>query len=163
VASSLTSIYVRKNCKLDRRIELNWNNYEDFHRGDFVALFDFDVSNLRDVKVEELESAAKECIGVTESSGSYLTSTRWEKKDLNFKQDPFLGYWIAYIGERNGSLQVLQTNSLRLWPTWMNDMKKCIGDIPLHSLMIPGTHDSGSWRPYEASSCENIYVRYYIW
>lgn len=45
----------------------------------------------------------------------------------------------------------------------MRDLKDVIGDIPLHSLMIPGAHDAGSWMEYDHSTCENIYVRHYIW
>lgn len=28
---------------LDRRLELNWNNFKDFRNGDIIGVFDFDV------------------------------------------------------------------------------------------------------------------------
>ena len=34
---------------------------------------------------------------------------------------------------------------MRLRPQWMYEDRHIIGDMPLHSLMIPGTHNSGAY------------------
>merc|ERR1711997_887341 len=44
------------------------------------------------------------------------------------------GFWIAHL--RNNS--VLKMNCLLIRPRWMWEEKDVIGNVPLHSLMIPG-------------------------
>ena len=38
-------------------------------------------------------------------------------------------------------------NCLLIRPRWMWEEKDVIGNMPLNSLMIPGTHNSGSFIP----------------
>ncbi|CAL8117956.1 unnamed protein product [Orchesella dallaii] len=71
-------------------------------------------------------------------------------------KDPcFLGYWIAYIRVTttadNGTTttKVLKSNCLKLHPFWMAELGETIGDLPVTSLIIPGTHNSGSWEKYK--------------
>ena len=42
---------------------------------------------------------------------------------------------------------VLRMNCLLIRPRWMWEERDVIGDIPLNALMIPGTHNSGSYIP----------------
>jgi len=149
---------------IDRRLELNWNNFE-YRPGDFVCLFDFDIEEYsRENRSSNLPDLARELIEVSSGhQGYYRSSVRYEKRALSVKGNRQMGFWIAYIRNENGTAwKVLKSNSLRIFPLWMNELKDIIGDIPLHSLMIPGTHDAGSWMEYDVSRCENIYVRYYI-
>ena len=46
---------------------------------------------------------------------------------------------------------VLKMNCLLIRPRWMWEEKDVIGNVPLHSLMIPGTHNSGSFIPRGSS------------
>lgn len=36
-------------------------------------------------------------------------------------------------------------NCLRIRPTWMNEERQVIGDVPLSTIMLPGTHNSGAY------------------
>jgi len=36
-------------------------------------------------------------------------------------------------------------NCLRIRPTWMNEEREVIGDVPLSTIMLPGTHNSGAY------------------
>ncbi|OXA59358.1 PI-PLC X domain-containing protein 1 [Folsomia candida] len=148
---------------LDRRLELNWTNFQDFRNGDIIGVFDFDVNkDLREKdKGKSIVELAKESAAVTGQRGCYKTSVRYERRPLCAK-DRSLGYWVAYLRFQTGSWVVVKSNFLKVRPLWMRELKNIIGDIPLHSLMIPGSHDAGSWMEYDHGTCENIYVRYYI-
>lgn len=90
------------------------------------------------------------------------------------KSPCILGYWIAYVRtireSFNSSYQsikinplempstssavkektmILKSNCLRVRPFWMHELKEVIGELPVTSLMIPGTHNSGSWEAYK--------------
>jgi len=151
---------------LDRRLELNWNNFRDHRNGDLVCLFDFNVEKElppNKDKTKCIVELAKESASVTGIRGSHRTSVRLERRDYSMNCEKNLGWWVAYLRFQAGSWVILKSNNLRIHPTWMRELKDVIGNIPLHSLMIPGSHDAGSWMEYEPSTCENIYVRYYIW
>ena len=42
---------------------------------------------------------------------------------------------------------VLRMNCLLIRPRWMWEERDIIGNTPLHSHMLPGTHNSGSFIP----------------
>ena len=46
---------------------------------------------------------------------------------------------------------VLRMNCLLIRPRWMWEERDVIGNTPLHSLMLPGTHNSGSFIPKGSS------------
>lgn len=151
---------------LDRRLELNWNKFEDHKPGDVVALFDFDPEdkNVRSSTTTLLD-LAKETVEVESSRGYHRTTVRLERKPLSTKGDTCLGWWIVYMrrSQANSSWLVLKSNTFRTRPHWMRELRNVIGDVPLTSMMIPGTHDAGAFMEYDPVRCENIYVRYYIW
>ena len=39
----------------------------------------------------------------------------------------------------------MKANCIRVRPEWMYEDRHIIGDIPLHALMLPGTHNSGAY------------------
>ena len=39
----------------------------------------------------------------------------------------------------------MKANCIRVRPQWMYEDRHIVGDIPLHALMIPGTHNSGAY------------------
>ncbi|XP_036329031.1 PI-PLC X domain-containing protein 1-like [Rhagoletis pomonella] len=54
------------------------------------------------------------------------------------------GYWASYV---NGSGAILKSACLRAYPRWMREMHTVVGGMRMRDLFIPGTHDSGSYRP----------------
>jgi hypothetical protein len=50
---------------------------------------------------------------------------------------------------------VLRMNCLLIRPRWMWEERDVIGNTPLHSLMLPGTHNSGSFIPKGSSVSMN--------
>lgn len=59
-------------------------------------------------------------------------------------QSSCYGYWASYI---NAKGKILAKTCVRAYPNWMNEMRDVINDLRLRDLFIPGTHDSGSYRP----------------
>lgn len=59
-------------------------------------------------------------------------------------QSTCYGYWASYI---NAEGTILAKTCVRAHPIWMNEMRDVINDLRLRDLFIPGTHDSGSYRP----------------
>ncbi|KAK0084684.1 hypothetical protein PV325_006594 [Microctonus aethiopoides] len=41
---------------------------------------------------------------------------------------------------------ILTSACLQIWPTWMYDLRRQLGRLPIGSLMIPGTHNSGCYK-----------------
>ncbi|KAG1657828.1 Heparan-alpha-glucosaminide N-acetyltransferase [Nymphon striatum] len=70
-------------------------------------------------------------------------------------QDRCLDFWIAYV--RNSS--TVATNCLKTNPNWMNTSKAVIGDVYLRKVMIPGSHNSGS---YSTKVSKSIISRFLI-
>ena len=56
---------------------------------------------------------------------------------------------------------VLKMNCLLIRPRWMWEEKDVIGNVPLHSLMIPGTHNSGSFIPRGSTVSNRDYQIFY--
>ena len=54
---------------------------------------------------------------------------------------------IGYV--RNN--RTLKANCLKLRPRWMWRERGAIGDIPLHALMIPGSHNAGAYKIIDVS------------
>ena len=67
-------------------------------------------------------------------------------------------YWIAYV--RAGS--VLAVNCIKIQPVWMWEMRDDIDSIPLHGLMIPGTHNSGAYDKFTAYTDDTVVMRYSV-
>ncbi|XP_015514438.1 PI-PLC X domain-containing protein 1 [Neodiprion pinetum] len=45
---------------------------------------------------------------------------------------------------KNG--EFLTSSCLQIWPTWMYDLRRQLGRLPIGTLMIPGTHNSGCYK-----------------
>ncbi|XP_068151691.1 PI-PLC X domain-containing protein 1 [Drosophila tropicalis] len=68
------------------------------------------------------------------------------------------GYWASYIDQKG---TILAKTCLKAFPRWMNDMRSVIGDLRLRDLFIPGSHDSGSYRPnFDPLIRENLVTKY---
>lgn len=133
----------------DRLIEINWNGAYP-RKGDWVGLYDH--------YPDDSGSQPLTQVPVSMSRGYIKTKVRFERMPLHVDQDPCLGYWIAYVRENS----VLLRNCLQIYPKWMVEMKDIIGDLPLHALMLPGTHNSGSWKEYDGPSSDTVFLRYLV-
>jgi len=91
-------------------------------------------------------------------SGSILTNVEYsmtdeivqnirEQKDIGTMESPYT--LINHADTKNAIETKILSSSFKLYPRWMNEFKEVIGDIPLTSLMIPGSHDAGSYQSFE--------------
>ncbi|CAG7827403.1 unnamed protein product [Allacma fusca] len=125
-----------------RELELNWMNFDfDNYDNHLVTLFDHDP--------EQDPSSPLTSYAVRERTGSVKTNYRLEVLNFTNVRQEFCLAWIGYF--RSGDVRPHKSNCLRLYPTWMNDLKDIIGNKPLRKLMIPGTHDAGAWLVYDGS------------
>ncbi|KAH8353504.1 hypothetical protein KR084_011412 [Drosophila pseudotakahashii] len=68
------------------------------------------------------------------------------------------GFWASYI---DGQGNILAKTCLRVFPRWMNELKSKIGEMRLRDLFIPGSHDSGSYRPnFDPLLKESLVTKY---
>lgn len=68
------------------------------------------------------------------------------------------GYWVSYV-DKNGN--ILAFNCMQAHPKWMNEMRSVVSGLRMRDLFIPGTHDSGSYRPnFSPSRRETIVTKY---
>ncbi|XP_077295162.1 PI-PLC X domain-containing protein 1-like [Arctopsyche grandis] len=53
-----------------------------------------------------------------------------------------LPFWIASFRDN----QLLKSDCLKMQPTWMGDIKQDIADLQLFKIILPGTHNAGSYQ-----------------
>ena len=51
---------------------------------------------------------------------------------------------------------VPQFNCIKIQPRWVQDMKEVVGDLQLHSLLIPGSHNAGAYNKFTSYSGDNV-------
>lgn len=69
------------------------------------------------------------------------------------------GYWASYVSGADGSIQA--TTCIRAYPRWMNDFRSVVGGLRFRDLLIPGSHDSGSYRTnFDPLEKETIVTKY---
>ena len=142
-----------------RRLELNWVTPLDREEGDYVGLF-------RDDPQWYGLSSPVITIPASYPGQYYLSSI--EFPDINILHHTLLpmpprtmclyNYWIAYIREGD----ILAVNCIKIQPVWMWEMKDHIGSIPLHALMIPGTHNSGAYDKFTSYTDDTVVTRYSV-
>ncbi|XP_077295118.1 PI-PLC X domain-containing protein 2-like [Arctopsyche grandis] len=139
----------RKNAGL---LELNWN-VECDNGADWVGLFEDDPTTWSDPIVKI--NVSRFSSGFHRTNVPFLFSELpggWHKElaetSFSIKPGPHcFPYWIASF--KND--RILHTNCLKIQPTWMHDNIDQLNNIPLSNLLIPGTHNSGSYN-YSAHS-----------
>ncbi|XP_053687907.1 PI-PLC X domain-containing protein 3 [Sabethes cyaneus] len=68
------------------------------------------------------------------------------------------GYYAYFINE-NGTIR--SEHCMKLYPTWMNDLRSHLGRFRLRELFLPGTHDSASYKKnFSHHSQDNIVTKY---
>ncbi|EDW64160.1 PI-PLC X domain-containing protein 1 [Drosophila virilis] len=73
-------------------------------------------------------------------------------------QSACYGYWASYIDAQG---RILAKSCVRAYPRWMHELRAVVGDLRLRDLFIPGTHDSGSYRPnFDPLLRESLVTKY---
>ncbi|XP_022248514.1 PI-PLC X domain-containing protein 3-like [Limulus polyphemus] len=134
----------------ERFLELNW--YGDLPQyDDQVALFDYDPATEVGRPLEAVRP-------------SWLLSnfyrTNFQLPYFNFTEDNLtsecLGFWAGYFRAR----RLISSSCIKAEPFWMQANNKMLKGLRFRDLMIPGTHDSGSYRRYPGNKKDNIITRY---
>jgi len=95
---------------------------------------------------------------ITSISGSKLTKVEYYLSDQivqNIREEKDSGsfdspYKLINHADKDYSIATANvSSSFKIYPRWMNELKDVIGDIPITSLMIPGSHDSGTYQSFE--------------
>ncbi|KAH8352661.1 hypothetical protein KR084_005573, partial [Drosophila pseudotakahashii] len=94
-------------------------------------------------------------------------STHWNTTDLRYDyllsktvtiETTCYGFWASYIDVQGN---ILAKTCLKAFPRWMNDLKTEIGNVTMRDLIIPGTHDSGAYRPnFDPLGMETLETKY---
>lgn len=153
-----------------RLVEISWNN-APLSVGDKIVITDVEplsFHSLEKVQNDAFEYSGRQLFSdpvkmhrwaVNNGKDKILTQVSpkfnngWFVSQLKYnykesakvtKETRCYAYWVTYL---NVEGQILKTQCLRAEPTWMNEMKSFIGDLRMRDLFIPGTHDSGSYRP----------------
>ena len=121
-----------------RKIELNWTPPSDgVQDGDRVLL----IRRLGEGRQRVLARVSPQ----TRPDGYFKTEISFPRNPMLGTESPeatcLFGFYIIYVRDR----RTLKVNCIRLRPTWMFEDRNVIGDVPLHSLMIPGTHNAGAY------------------
>nr|CAD7430859.1 unnamed protein product [Timema monikensis] len=149
--SSLWHLSTHDRGLVDREIELNWETTgcEEELPPEWVELFNTDphTNTHSDRPVPLLRVKPSDY-----PDGFYKTNLSlgrppypggWSKDEgagVKEEGSHCFPYWIASF--RNSIL--LHSDCLKIRPTWMGDNRQQLGSVPLVSLFIPGTHNSGS-------------------
>lgn len=124
---------------IQRELELNWNSIP-ITPTTWIGLFDHQPDSNSTL---DPAKAIYSFTNLETSSGKHETNIQFPV--FRFNQGPLtsgcLKYFVAWIEDG----QVKQTNCIPSRPFWMAQHKQTIGSKPLSSLMLPGTHNSGSY------------------
>lgn len=133
-----------------RQLEVNWEVSEVLE-GDWIAIFDHDPK--RDI------SSPYEVFHPTAEKDYFLANASHPQIHVHASMDEALclGWWAAYI--RDGS--PLAVDCVKVHPRWMSSLKNQMYNIPLQQVVIPGTHDSGTYTRYSLAA-ENALMKYAI-
>ncbi|XP_046652432.1 PI-PLC X domain-containing protein 1-like isoform X1 [Daphnia pulicaria] len=139
-----------------RQIELNWHgNGAASQPGDWIGLYEHDPTNNPTLPLRQI------AVATGKNSGYHKTDVQFGFPAVDrhlFAGDSCLGYWIGYV--RNGV--TVSSNCIKLRPSWMWQNREKLGSVPLYQLFLPGTHNSGSYRPYNGHSSDTVFMRYLI-
>uniref|UniRef100_T1JAK6 Reelin domain-containing protein n=1 Tax=Strigamia maritima TaxID=126957 RepID=T1JAK6_STRMM len=138
---------------VERQLELNWYQAAP-HPGDSVGLFAQDPSlSSASPALERVDVAGR-------TIGYFRTSVTFPRPTFSARalRTDCLGFWVAYV--RNN--HTLASQCLQNRPSWMWDNRINLGPMRLRELLIPGSHDSGSYQEYQGRASENVITRYTI-
>ena len=111
---------------------LNWTNTDHVGFWDYVALYDG--------KPETWDGylTLQWCYATNCQSGSYRTATPTDPKNPT-------KYWLAYVSWANKQWQIQHSRQQNYEPTWMGDIAASISHRRLRDVVLPGSHDCGTY------------------
>lgn len=137
---------------IERQVEMNWITNSSNSEESWVCLYNHDP-------LDALEDCLIKINITNDTTGYYRTDFSFPK--INFRSDNLteecLHYWIAFITMGN----ITASSCYRAYPFWMANLRDHIGNHSLNDLMIPGTHNSGSYQDYDPGK-DTIINRYVI-
>jgi len=136
-------------------LELNWFDAPPGMNEDptsWVGLFNHDPAESSN---DPLEVAPTR----NNPDGYYRTRIQFPRIEFfdNKLNDVCLGFWIGYINLN----RLVAKSCIRARPRWMYEMRDVIGNRTLKDLMIPGTHNAGSYEAYRPDR-NTAKIRYQI-
>ncbi|KZS17294.1 PI-PLC X domain-containing protein 1 [Daphnia magna] len=138
-----------------RQIEINWHgNRAVAQPGDWIGLYEHDPVNNPTLPLRQITVDGR-------NNGYHKTDVQFGFPTIDPQlliEDTCLGYWIGYI--RNGV--TISINCLKIRPSWMWQNREILGPVSIRQLFLPGTHNSGSYRPYNGHSSDTVFMRYLI-
>uniref|UniRef100_T1JAD7 Phosphatidylinositol-specific phospholipase C X domain-containing protein n=1 Tax=Strigamia maritima TaxID=126957 RepID=T1JAD7_STRMM len=140
---TVSSLASTNNNKTERQVELNWFNVSP-QNGDWVGLFQNDPKIDIKYPLENISPLAHPL----NYYRSWIQLPRFAFQTSNFKNQ-CIGFWIAYIRDD----VILAQKCVKIQPQWMWEARDIIGNFTLSEIMIPGTHNSGS---YPKGLLENV-------
>uniref|UniRef100_T1J6B6 Phosphatidylinositol-specific phospholipase C X domain-containing protein n=1 Tax=Strigamia maritima TaxID=126957 RepID=T1J6B6_STRMM len=147
--SSLASTNILRNGKIERQLELNWFNVSP-QEGDWVGLF----ANEPKIDIKYPLVNISPLAHPLNYYRSAIQLPRFAFQTSNLTNQ-CIGFWIAYVRDD----VILAENCAKIQPQWMWEARDIIGNFTLSEIMIPGTHNSGSYALYKGL-LENMMDRY---
>ena len=136
-----------------RLIEIHWRNAVNSGSDDWIGLFTINPTD------KFMESAIESVMVNSRESGTYLTQVQFPYRNFSANlTEQCLGYFVAYI-HNNSSLA---KNCIKTNPFWIEKSLPLIGHRTLPSIMIPGTHNSGSYEKWTKNSYYSLLKRFVI-
>lgn len=133
-------------------IEITYKNFANYTPGDIIFLTDYDATEIPISSLEEYRVEGQDGYKRTHVYYTYLYP-----KIVGMTEGCH-SVWAMYVTSIG---EIIYKTCLMNYPTWMNDMLPQLGNLSLRNFIIPGTHDSGSYR--ENQLMKNVYpLNYYI-
>ncbi|KAK9874558.1 hypothetical protein WA026_005393 [Henosepilachna vigintioctopunctata] len=145
------NVFITVSALKNSHIELNWENQcgKDDLTPARIALYNKDIrtANEKDVIMYDSVVAALYPKGMYRTNITFNKETwpeNWKYKSntLQDEEGQNFPYWIVSFSNDD---RIIDIQSLKLQPTWMNDNREKLKRHQIGDLVIPGTHDSGCY------------------
>lgn len=136
----------------ENNIEITYRGFTNYTPGDIIFLTDYDPEGIPLAPLEEYRVEGKQ--GYKRTHVYY----KYTYPKVVGNTSGCHSVWALYVSSVGESIY---KTCLMNYPTWMNDRLAKLGNLTLRSIIIPGTHDSGSYR--ENQTLKNRYPdNYYL-
>ncbi|KAL9701159.1 hypothetical protein quinque_004600 [Culex quinquefasciatus] len=87
----------------------------------------------------------------------FYDRTLMDRVDITTSCYGYYGYFV----DANGTIR--SEHCMKLYPTWMGDLRSHLGKFRMRELFIPGSHDSASYKNgFDPLSQENLVTKYWL-
>ncbi|XP_066583005.1 uncharacterized protein [Prorops nasuta] len=133
---------------VDAELEVNWDIdcASDLEYPDTIKVFAADPAHNKTQKPDLILSSLEYPRGYYRTNitvGRPPLPGGWDTKDGATLPGP---HCLKHHAGLYKDDVLLSSACLRIWPTWMYDLRNKLGRLPIGSLMIPGTHNSGCYK-----------------